>query len=314
MNSVSLPSSLPPRVRHHVQGHAGTRLAVQEWGNPDGTPIVFLHAFGTNHLLWQAQLSDPDLQQHRLVTFDHRGHGESERPETSNAYDRGEIWADDLHAVLTARGLRRPVLVGWSMSGALIGDYLAQHGTDRVGGLVFVAGVNRLGPAMFETQAGPLFAAPEAQGLFGAGLADLVPAWRFVNRGMTTGEASDDLSALMLASGMLLPLAARTAILPRAADYLPLLAHTSLPILAVHAADDRIVLPRAMDMLLEARPDTETHLWPTGSHAPQWENAHDFNGRLHRFVETVARSGNTPPAVGVRKPAGRRAVPAGAAA
>jgi pimeloyl-ACP methyl ester carboxylesterase len=41
-----------------------------------------------------------------------------------------------------------------------------------------------------------------------------------------------------------------------------------------------------MEQLKALRPDIETHLWPTGGHAPHWENAEAFNQSLNHFAAT----------------------------
>jgi pimeloyl-ACP methyl ester carboxylesterase len=60
---------------------------------------------------------------------------------------------------------------------------------------------------------------------------------------------------------------------------------SKLSVLAVHAADDTIVSPAAMEQLKALRPDTKNHLWPTGGYAPQWENADVFNQLLVAAVQ-----------------------------
>jgi non-heme chloroperoxidase len=212
----------------------------------------------------------------------------TDKPLTPDAYNNANVWADDLHAVITARQLVKPILVAWSMSGALALDYIAKYGEANLGGLVFVAAVNKLGGPMFAAgQIGSSFAAPQAMGLFSETLTELIPAWNFVNQALTTGPQRQEVKDLILASAMLMPHAARTSIVPRDADYHPLLGASKQPILAVHAADDTIVTPAAMGQLKSIRPDTQTHLWPTGGHAPQWENAAKFNRALDTFTSAV---------------------------
>ena len=46
-------------------------IAAQEWGNPQGPEILFLHGFNQCHLSWQRQYADPAL----AAKF----HGEQER-------------------------------------------------------------------------------------------------------------------------------------------------------------------------------------------------------------------------------------------
>jgi pimeloyl-ACP methyl ester carboxylesterase len=175
--------------------------------------------------------------------------------------------------------------IGFLQLGALMLDYVAGHGDGNVGGLVFLAAVNKLGGPMFASgQIGATFADPRARGIFSESLPEQVPAWNFVNRGLTTRPPERAARDFLLASSMLPPLAARTGTLTRDADHLPLLARLRTPVLAVHAQDDGIVLTRAVDQLRTAPPDAQTRLFPTGAYAPHWENAGSFNALLDAFA------------------------------
>ena len=99
--------------------------ASQSAGDPQGTPIIFIHGLLGSHLNWEAQLASPALQRYRLITYDMRGHGLSGKPADASAYSDGRRWADDLSRVIQSSGARRPVLVGWSLGGAVISNYLA---------------------------------------------------------------------------------------------------------------------------------------------------------------------------------------------
>lgn len=121
-------------------------LAVQEAGNPDGIPVIFIHGLLGSHLNWDAQLKSPRLQRHRLITYDMRGHGLSGKPTNAEAYSDGRRWADDLATVIESSHARNPVLVGWSLGGAVISNYLAVYGDNRIAGAVYVNGVIELKP------------------------------------------------------------------------------------------------------------------------------------------------------------------------
>ena len=73
---------------------------------------------------------------HRVITFDPRGNGRSDRPIGANAYDEREFAADAL-AVLDATGTDRAVIVGFSM-GAQRSLLLAAEHPERVAGAVFI--------------------------------------------------------------------------------------------------------------------------------------------------------------------------------
>src|SRR5690606_13481014 len=106
----------------------GIELAVQEAGDPDGIPIIFVHGLLGSRLSWNTQLLDPEFQHYRLIAYGLRGHGLSGKPVQAEAYTDGRRWADDLAAVIESIRAHKPVLVGWSLGGAVISNYLASHG------------------------------------------------------------------------------------------------------------------------------------------------------------------------------------------
>lgn len=130
-----------------IEAPDGVELAVQETGNPDGAPIVFIHGLLGSRLNWSKQVEDSTLQDHRLITYDLRGHGLSDKPTEASSYTDGRRWAGELDAVIQALDIRKPVLVGWSLGGAVITNYLAAHGDDDIAGAVYVDGVVELKPA-----------------------------------------------------------------------------------------------------------------------------------------------------------------------
>jgi pimeloyl-ACP methyl ester carboxylesterase len=132
--------------RYTVTAGDGVTLAVQETGNPDGPSIVFVHGLLGSHLNWDAQVNSAQLQRYRMITYDLRGHGLSGKPTDAAAYADGMRWADDLQAVIAASQARKPVLVGWSLGGAVISNYLAKFGDSGIAGAVYVDGVIELKP------------------------------------------------------------------------------------------------------------------------------------------------------------------------
>jgi pimeloyl-ACP methyl ester carboxylesterase len=86
---------------------------------------------------WKCQI--PYLSRHgRVVTFDPRGNGRSDRPRDYAAYTRPEV-ARDAVAVLDAVGVERAIVVAWcDMGDSLI---LAAEHPQRVAGVVFIAPV-----------------------------------------------------------------------------------------------------------------------------------------------------------------------------
>jgi pimeloyl-ACP methyl ester carboxylesterase/predicted glycosyltransferase len=114
----------------------GVRISYEVYGAGDPT-VLLLPTWSIIHSRhWKAQI--PYLARHaRVVTFDGRGNGRSERPDTVEAYTEREFAADTL-AVMDATGTERAFLVGLS-AGALWGALLAAEHPERVEGVAFIA-------------------------------------------------------------------------------------------------------------------------------------------------------------------------------
>ncbi len=114
----------------------GVELAWQVWER-DAPTVLLLPTWAlVDSRHWKLQV--PYLARHfRVVAFDGRGSGASDRPVGAAAYGDGEMAADAV-AVLDATGTDRAVVVGLSC-GATWGVHVAAKHQDRVSGLVAIA-------------------------------------------------------------------------------------------------------------------------------------------------------------------------------
>ena len=76
---------------------------------------------------------------HHLLAYDLRGHGESAKPFDPSFYNEGRRWADELEAVIDGANVSKPILVGWSLGGRVLRQYLIHYGDRRISGLHFVS-------------------------------------------------------------------------------------------------------------------------------------------------------------------------------
>ena len=133
------PSAEPHRARYpDTSGFVerdGVRVFYEVYGTGEPT-ILLLPTWSIIHSrFWKFQV--PYLARaYRVVTFDGRGNGRSDRPATADAYAEAQFAADAL-AVMEATGTRRAVLVALSR-GAQRGLLLASDHPDRVAGAVFI--------------------------------------------------------------------------------------------------------------------------------------------------------------------------------
>jgi pimeloyl-ACP methyl ester carboxylesterase/predicted glycosyltransferase len=121
----------------------GVRLYYEVYGS--GEPTVFLlptwSIVHSRH--WKMQI--PYLARHcRVLTFDGRGNGRSDRPTDASAYREHEFAADAL-AVMEATGTERAVIVSLSV-GAQRALIMAADHPERVDGAVFICPAVPLAP------------------------------------------------------------------------------------------------------------------------------------------------------------------------
>lgn len=118
------------------------RLHYRDDGDPQGAPVVFAHALGTDLRLWEnlIPLLPPGL---RLIRLDMRGHGLSDAPPAP--YAMGTL-VRDAERVLEALSVRDCVFVGLSIGG-MIAQGLAVKRLDLIRALVLSNTAARIGTA-----------------------------------------------------------------------------------------------------------------------------------------------------------------------
>lgn len=108
-------------------------LGWSEHGRPDGPPLLLGSSLGTTSGMWAPQL--PFLDEFRVITFDHLGHGESQV--ATGPYSMQQL-AGEVVVLLDHLGIARTSYAGLSLGGA-VGQWLAIHHPERIGHLVLLA-------------------------------------------------------------------------------------------------------------------------------------------------------------------------------
>jgi non-heme chloroperoxidase len=269
-----------------VRGGGGLRLHVREWGRADGPPILFIHGWSANHLCWTKQYESALADEFRLVALDLRGHGMSEAPLEPEHYTYGELWADDVAAIVDELGLDRPVLVGWSYGAFIIGDYVRAHGQDRIGGINFVGGAVKLGQAAF----GPLFG-PGFLDHFADLTADDLPTniqgMRAFLKGLVVKPLATAELEAALCWAIVVPARIRANLAAREIDLDGVLSALERPLLVTHGRADSVVLPAMAEHVLATLPTAEASWYEGVGHAPHLEEPERFNRELAALTRRV---------------------------
>lgn len=112
-------------------------LHVDDTGGP-GRPVVLIHGWPLSGESWSEQVPALVEAGYRVITYDRRGFGRSDKPKTGYGYN---TLTDDLQAVLETLDVRDATLVGFSMGGGEVARYFSKFGADRMQSVVFAAAI-----------------------------------------------------------------------------------------------------------------------------------------------------------------------------
>ena len=128
----------------------GVSLAVHEWPGR-GPTLVAIHGLTANHACW-ASIADALTPQFRLIAYDLRGRGGSDKPDTGYSL---EVHGQDLAGLLDHFGLHRAVVMGHSLGAHIAVRFATRHPRQVSRLILFDGGIDvraeifdSLGPAI----------------------------------------------------------------------------------------------------------------------------------------------------------------------
>ncbi len=254
----------------------GLRLRYQLDGDGDET-IVLVNGLADDLDTWMLQVPDLVGAGYRVLSFDNRGVGQSDKP--MGPYTTAML-ADDAKHLVDALSIERFHMVGVSMGGMIAQQYALRHGDDLTG---LVLGCTYAAPGPFCSR---LFAywqdlAPIV-GL-GAIMRDVL-LWAFTPEFFT--DKPDDAAEFEQALRFIdQPVPAYLAQLSaiQTHDTRAALTSVTTPTLVL-AAEQDLIIPSALSRELHSLvPGAE---WATarGGHAFMWEYPEEFNRAVLDFV------------------------------
>ena len=265
-----------------IRSRDGLVLASYEYGNPKGPEILFIHGFSQCSLAWRNQFSSPVLANNfRLIAFDIRGHGASEKPLDLSRYADDKLFADDVHSVMEAFNLKRSVLVGWSYADRIVGDYVEAYGTRRIAGINYVCA---------RTNNDAAFNGPGTyflDDMSGSDLEANIRATRAFVQACYEKQPSPEEFETVFDYNMLVSPGIRGAHLGRPASDGGILAKLDVPVLVTQGSEDKLVLRGLGELTAAAVPGARLSMYDGIGHAPFAEDAAHFNRELAEFVRAA---------------------------
>ncbi|HZQ30555.1 MAG TPA: alpha/beta hydrolase [Mycobacterium sp.] len=285
-----------------VRSNDGTRLHTEIFGPEDGYPIVLSHGITCALRVWAYQIADLATD-HRVIAFDHRGHGKSEVPRHGYSL---EHLADDLNSVLdaTLRPGERAVIAGHSMGGIAISAWshkyrdLVPHRADAValintttGDLLRQLQLIQVPGVLASTRVRVAEQVIRAIGSRNIPRGAMWTSRRFVAAMAVGADAQPAVADLVyeLFSGT--PPAARGGCARMLADalgpnYLPLDGLT-VPALVIGSTKDRLLPLRQSRKIADAVPNLAGFVQLSGGHCAILERPHEVNHHLRELIASV---------------------------
>lgn len=265
---------------------SSTKVHVEDSGGP-GRPVVLIHGWPLSAESWSEQVGPLSAAGHRVVAYDRRGFGRSDKP--SKGYDYDTL-ADDLDGVLSELDLADVTLVGFSMGGGEVARYVARHGEGRIRSVVFAAAVPPFLMKGDDNPDGPLTedAAQEMQEGIEADRTTFFDGFTtdFFSAGgelKVTEEQRQDAIALCHQSDQTAALGCMEAF--GTTDFRDDLAMITVPTLVIHGDSDGIVpLEGSGRRTHEAVAGSELVVVPDAPHGFNVSHAEEFNRALLEFL------------------------------
>lgn len=265
---------------HKVNTLDGLDLEVQEWGNPAGKEIVFIHGLGQSHLSWMLQTSSELLKDFRILTYDLRGHGNSDKPNVAAIYSDGKKWGEDLDTVIRDSKLKKPVVVGWSLGGYVINNYLSIYGDKKISGIVYVDAVNKMKAEYFTKENGKLIAPLSAEDLKVRSLG----IKNFLAACFAIAPKPEDFELMLITNAMVPKVVFKGIEELTAINSDKVLSSIKVPTLIIAGKQDRLMTPAMATYTQSQIKKSQLMFFEKSGHAPFYEEADRFNEELKLFI------------------------------
>jgi peroxiredoxin len=114
-----------------------------------GKPIILIHGWPLSGAMWEYQVPALVEAGYQVITYDRRGFGRSNHP--GDGYDYPTL-AQDLNQLIIKLQLDKVTLVGFSMGGGELAQFVQTFGTSKIEKLVFMSSI---APFMLKTDDNP---------------------------------------------------------------------------------------------------------------------------------------------------------------
>jgi pimeloyl-ACP methyl ester carboxylesterase len=232
----------------------------------EGTPILLSHGYSATSQMWAGQV-EALAKDHKLITWDMRGHGQSEYPVDQGAYSEAATVAD-MAAILDAVGAKKAVIGGLSLGGYMTLAFQLAH-PDRCLALLII-------------DTGPGYRKDEARDGWNANA--LRTAERYETEGLgALGQRSAETRVASHRNAEGLARAARGMLAQKDARVIDALPNINVPSIVIVGANDTPFLA-ASDYMAAKIPGAKKAVIPDAGHAANIDQPEAFNAAVVGFL------------------------------
>lgn len=136
-----------PYIKSKTESKPAVKLYYEDWGT--GKPVILIHGWPVSHEMWEYQSTVLAQRGFRVIAYDRRGFGNSDRP--WDGYDYSTL-ATDLKSVLDELDVQDATVVGFSMAGGEVVRYCSLFNADRLSKIILVSSI---APYLLKTDTNP---------------------------------------------------------------------------------------------------------------------------------------------------------------
>lgn len=254
----------------------GTRLRFSERGTGEKT-FILVHGWKQSHRLFDKAITSLS-RRHRVISFDQRGMGESEKPNSEYNF---ETLGEDLLDVLEHFDVTDATLVGWSM-GCTTSLSAMGRDSSRVGRLVLMNGPLRL------IKSADFSLALEEKELrsYIQGMEDDWPNQELIFYQASLLAPREELIRLLFSVGIQTPLDIALKLIRAQAelDHRQTIRDLEIPILAAYSRQDPYWPIALAEWIATNAQNGSLHIFEHSAHCPPLEEAENFVQVIENFA------------------------------